>query len=179
MNDEDLLRLAHSIAAEQALTFDEALEEAKAVTEYDPDIVAAAVEWITTGKMPNAPEVDGDTPKSLQKYYYPTQIFDMLQGLRHNLEETKRGLRHFPTRDYVGPDKRVPNVDLSGLNHQLDVLAKESRELYDDASAVGLTALFVEQLNQHRIAVEKVRDKLEDDLQSKNRVPLRDLYWRR
>jgi hypothetical protein len=173
MNQEDLVKLANSIATEQDV--DDAFDEARVLAEYDVDILSAAVEWAKTGVMPAAPEIEGQTPRSLHEDYYPTQTFSILTGLRKHPEQTKRALKHLPGRQDFGPDERSPNVQFGQLYTELYLLAADARSLHNEAIATGLASPLVLRLEQHSLALAAARDKLKDDLSSRNYVLKKEL----
>jgi len=62
----------------------------------DPDLGEAAVEWASTGSMPDAPEIEGFTPASLGHGRSPTEVFSLLRFLRRDPVAAKRGIRRAP-----------------------------------------------------------------------------------
>ena len=155
----------------QGIKANEALTEARAIAEYDPDLKASAMLWAQTGEMATSPEVDGETPMSLDKHYYPTQTFSILHGLRTRPEDTKRALKHSPSRNDYGPDRLEPDVKFGELLGRLYLLSKEARDLHTEAIALGIDTPIVGRLASHADSAQLAHDQLHDSLLTKNMVP--------
>jgi hypothetical protein len=96
-SDRDLL--AERLVEVQGIKTEDAYEFVAEISNADADIAEAAMSWCRTGIMPKQPVVEGMTPESLDKGYFPGQTFSILIALRRDAKNTLRRLRFYPGRD--------------------------------------------------------------------------------
>lgn len=96
--DADHRLLATRFQEEQNLQKEAAERMSYKTLALDEDLAAAALEWARTGVMPDAPLIHGETPRGLNKSFFPTQVFIILSYLRTDGPEASRRLKFMPGR---------------------------------------------------------------------------------
>jgi hypothetical protein len=98
MKQEDLDLLTEKLVEAQALEASEAYELAVKIGTTDREIAEAAMEWCRTGIMPSKPVIEGESPKSLDLNFYPSQTFTALIAMRREGTTAHQRLGWLPGR---------------------------------------------------------------------------------
>lgn len=107
MTEDKVLELAKRLAEDRGMTMEQLLPNAREVATYDVDIRYAVQVWVADRIMPETPVIDGKNPVMMNNHYYAVQVFNLLNGLRNDKEQTLKIMKHLPGRKRTGLDNRV------------------------------------------------------------------------
>jgi len=92
----DVSDLVERLARTGGLDGLQALNVGFQVAEADEDIWRAAQQWARTGRMPDAPRIEGWTPQALAHTWKPAEVFSALMLLRKDPVAASDALAHSP-----------------------------------------------------------------------------------
>jgi hypothetical protein len=104
-------RLVERLISTQHLSLEAARSVATTILAGPSDLREAAMRWADTGELPDAPSVDGMTPRDLGSRLEPSQIFTALSLVRANPTLGRDMLAHSADSMEVGEGE----PDLTGL----------------------------------------------------------------
>lgn len=95
---DELEALAAGLRLQQGMAEERAAAMASKIAAADDDIWQAALSWSRSGELPEAPEVEGYSPRELGERLTPSAALTALMALRRDPQRAGSALRHHVRR---------------------------------------------------------------------------------